>query len=159
MIIYYSTFPLCFQYHNHLCFSITCHFSAAVLCGSRAYKGKPGRARPDLPHFFFLQHMDRRRVEDQTAGVAHLINVLVLGVVLLELDEGVAHHDVVVLVGAHEAAQHHLAGQAARVCQGRGLGAENDGVFLALLHVVASFDPEGVAASPMKSATNSLTGW
>ena len=89
--------------------------------------------------------MHRRGIEDQVAGVADLIDFLVLGVMLLELDESLADHDVVVLVGAHEAAQHHLAGHAARVGQRCRLRTEDDGVLLPLLHVRAALHGEGIA--------------
>ena len=54
------------------------------------------------------------------ALLAHLIDALTLGVGIGQLHQRVAHHDVIVLIAAHEAADHDLAGQAARVGQRAG---------------------------------------
>ena len=55
--------------------------------------------------------MYRRWVEHQGTGVAHAVDMLVLGVVLLQLDERVADHDVIVLISAYEAGEDNAAGE------------------------------------------------
>ena len=64
--------------------------------------------------------MDVFWVEGQTAAFAHLIDPLVFGVGVSELDQGIAYLHMVILIGAHEAGQHNLAGQAAGFLQRRG---------------------------------------
>ena len=77
-----------------------------------------------------LQHVHRVRIEAQAALLADGVNALVLGVILRQLHERVADHDVIVLVGAHEAAEHHAAGQAALFAERGGFRAQNQSVFV-----------------------------
>ena len=65
--------------------------------------------------------------EAQVSGIAHLIDLAAHGAVVRQLDQGIAHHHMIVLVRAHEAAQHHLAGQGTLVGQDAGFGGIDDG--------------------------------
>ena len=106
-------------------------------------------------------------------------DALILGVVLGELDEGLTHTDMVVLIGTHEAADFDLAGQTAILGEGGGFRTEHHGDLLPNRNGAGNFHMGGFAldgqrggialqsqhlaarkfASPMKSATNSETGW
>ena len=54
--------------------------------------------------FRLLQDMYPIRPEGQGAGIAHLVDMVVLGVVIRQLYQGIPHHHMIVLVGTHEAA-------------------------------------------------------
>ena len=79
--------------------------------------------------------------------VSDLESLLSDGAVVRYLDEGIAHADVVVLVGAHEAAQLHLAGQQAFVGDLNRFRTEHDlrGAFRL---VMFGADPDRIAAEP-----------
>ena len=61
------------------------------------------------------EHAHAALAEAEVGGVTHLVDLAAHGAVVCQLHQGVAHHDVVVLVSAHEAAQHHLAGQCVKI--------------------------------------------
>ena len=60
--------------------------------------------------FSGLQQVRALAAEGDERVVSDLEGFLSDGAVIRDLDEGIAHADVIVLVGAHEAAQLHLAG-------------------------------------------------
>ena len=53
-----------------------------------------------------LQHMHAALAEGQIGRVAHSEYAAADGAVIGQLDQRIAHHDVVVLIRAHEAGQH-----------------------------------------------------
>ena len=87
------------------------------------------------------------------ALLAHAEDALVARIVLGELDERIAHADVIVLVRAHEAGKLNGAGQPALVGERRGLGAQHDGVLLADAHPLARGDGQTLALDVQHSQT------
>ena len=79
-----------------------------------------------------LQNVDIFLLEIHPGSFAHGVNLLVLGVVVRDLHQGLPYHNVVVLVRAHEAGYDDLAGQYALVGQDGGLGTEHQGAILTL---------------------------
>ena len=72
-------------------------------------------------------------------------DALILGVVLGELDEGLTHTDMVVLIGTHEAADFDLAGQTAILGEGGGFRTEHHGDLLPNRNGAGSFHMGGFA--------------
>ena len=87
--------------------------------------------------FRFLQHVYATFAEAEIGGVSHLIDLAAHRAVIRQLYQSVAYHDVVILVSAHEAAQHYLARQSALVCQDARLGAEHH--FAGLTHLSVQY--------------------
>ncbi len=63
-----------------------------------------------------LEHVDVCWGECDECLVSHLIDLVGLGVEIGDLDQSVAHFDVVVMVVAHKARKDNLAGEHALVC-------------------------------------------
>ena len=81
------------------------------------------------------------RLEGQGAGLANLIDPMILRVVVRQLYQRIANHHMVVLIRAHEAAENHAAFQVAfRNKPGR-LRPQNDGVIFPKRHVLGGGYP------------------
>lgn len=90
--------------------------------------------------------------------VADLEDLVVLGVEVSDLDEGVANHDLVVLVVAHEAGQRDLAGQHALLGELGALGTQDQDALVALGEVADTGDLDLVALDGGKAALAVLLG-
>lgn len=84
-------------------------------------------------------------IDEEVALLTDPIDPSVLGVMVLKLHESVAYHDVVVLVGTHEAGYDDLTGETALITELCGFGTEHGRISLTLLHILPGRSEEPVA--------------